>query len=108
MIIANVTCSQTHSSLSQCVDLEEDIGVNDRCQHTAGVICATVTITRDMSTKDEGQGTSTRATNLTLPVVGAVVALLILGAIATVVIVIIIIVVLRKRRGKKQKNRYRL
>ena len=103
MILTNVTCSQNHSSLSQCLDLNKDIGVLNACQHTAGVICAT----RETSTKDGGQETSMTPTNLTIPVLGAVVALLILGAIAAVAIAIIVIVVLRKRTAEKQKNRYR-
>ena len=98
MILAYVTCSQNHSSLSQCVDLEEDVGVKDKCQHTAGVIC----VTRDNSNRDGVQETSQRDTNLTLPILlGAVCGTLAVMVIVITIMMIIVLVILRKKQKSK-------
>ena len=122
ILLENVTCNKSHSNLSQCVDLRHNIGILSDCEHTAGVICVgedkststeltvlystTINIMSHNSTNKSHDTTPTASVgsgSLTLPILGTMGTLLIIGAIAVIAIVIIVVVV-RKRMGQTKNG----
>ena len=122
VLLENVRCNQSHSNLSQCVDLRHNIGILSDCEHTAGVIChcvgedkststelvlttmlysTTINIMSHNSTNKSYDTTPTASIgsgSLTLPILGTMGTLLIIGAIAAIAIVIIVVVVRKRMR----------
>ena len=124
VLLENVRCNQSHSNLSQCVDLR-DIGTLRDCKNIAGVICmgedmmntstrvvpttilhvTSINMPCDSTNKsyDTTPTASIGSGSLTLPILGTTGTLLIIGAIAAIAIVIIVVVV-KKRMGQTENG----
>ena len=116
ILLENVTCNQSHSNLSQCVDLRK-IGILSDCKHSAGVICTLMeettstkqefsvpTIAASTTTTSESQATTYKSCDTTstkLPIIGTMSTLVIIGAIA---IVITVVVIVRRRIGQEENR----
>ena len=105
ILFENVRCNQSHSTLSQCVDLRL-IGGLYNCYHTAGVICVgedmmnistepVSATTLHVTTDSTGLGSSTIA------IFGTVSALFIVIVIAVITTVLIVTIIV-KQTGKSK------
>ena len=102
VLLENITCNQSDSNISQCVDFRLT-GTRHVCKLIAEVMC-----TDAKSTSMERVSTTIYTNSISSsgsgPIFGSLGALVIIGVIAVVAIVVTVVVIMRKRVGQTENR----